>query len=101
MILVTGGAGYIGSHACVALLSAGEQIVVFDNFCNSSAEALNRVQRICGKPLTVVEGDIRDQQALESVLVQYRCTAVIVAQPLEYYDQNVVGSHRVLRAMSK
>src|SRR5258706_14093769 len=112
MILVTGGAGYIGSHACVALLSAGEQIVVFDNFCNSSPEALDRVQRICGKPLAVVEGDIRDQDALESVLAQYGCTAVMhfaglksvqdsVAQPLEYYDQNVVGSQRLLRAMSK
>ena len=112
MILVTGGAGYIGSHACVALLSAGEQIVVFDNFCNSSPEALDRVQRICGKPLAVVEGDIRDQDALEGVLAQYGCTAVMhfaglksvqdsVAQPLEYYDQNVVGSQRLLRAMSK
>ena len=112
MILVTGGAGYIGSHACVALLSAGEEIVVFDNFCNSSPEAPKRVERICGKPLAVVEGDIRDQDALESVLLQYGCTAVMhfaglksvtdsVAQPLEYYDQNVVGSHRLLRAMSK
>ena len=70
------------------------------------------MERICGKPLAVVEGDIRDQDALESVLVQYGCTAVMhfaglksvtdsVAQPLEYYDQNVVGSHRLLRAMSK
>ena len=110
MILVTGGAGYIGSHACVALLSAGEEIVVFDNFCNSSPQALERVQKICGKPLTVVEGDVRDQEALENVLAQYRCTAVMhfaglksvndsVAEPLEYYDQNVVGSHRLVRAM--
>ena len=112
MILVTGGAGYIGSHACVALLSAGEEIVVFDNFCNSSPQALERVQKICGKPLTVVEGDVRDQEALENVLAQYRCTAVMhfaglksvndsVAEPLEYYDQNVVGSHRLVRAMQK
>jgi UDP-glucose 4-epimerase len=112
MILVTGGAGYIGSHACVALLSAGEQVVVFDNFCNSSPQALERVQRICGKSLAVVEGDIRDQAALEKVLAQYRCTAVMhfaglksvqdsVTQPLEYYDQNVIGSHRLLRAMQK
>jgi UDP-glucose 4-epimerase len=112
MILVTGGGGYIGWHACVALLFAGEQIVVFDNFCYSSPEALNRVQRICSKPLVVVEGDIRDQDGLESVFAHYGCTAVMhfaglksvqdsVAQPLEYYDQNVVGSHRLLRAMSK
>ena len=70
------------------------------------------MERICGKPLAVVEGDIRDQDALESVLLQYGCTAVMhfaglksvthsVTQPLEYYDQNVIGSHRLLRAMSK
>lgn len=110
MILVTGGAGYIGSHACVALLSAGEDVVVFDNFSNSSPKALERVQAICGKPLTVVEGDVRDQSALEKALSQHGCTAVMhfaglksvqdsVAEPLEYYDQNMIGSHRLLRAM--
>ncbi|MCA6126259.1 UDP-glucose 4-epimerase GalE [Bradyrhizobium sp. WSM 1704] len=110
MILVTGGAGYIGSHACVALLSAGEDVVVFDNFSNSSPKALERVQAICGKPLTVVEGDVRDQAALEKALGEHGCTAVMhfaglksvqesVAEPLEYYDQNVIGSHRLLRAM--
>jgi UDP-glucose 4-epimerase len=110
MILVTGGAGYIGSHACVVLLLAGEQVVVFDNFSNSSARALERVQQICGTSLAVVEGDIRNQAAIEKVLVQYGCTSVMhfaglksvqdsVAQPLEYYDQNVIGSHRLLRAM--
>ncbi|MBR0868782.1 UDP-glucose 4-epimerase GalE [Bradyrhizobium tropiciagri] len=110
MILVTGGAGYIGSHACVALLSAGEDVVVFDNFSNSSPKALDRVQAICGKPLAVVEGDVRDQAALEKALSEHGCTAVMhfaglksvqdsVAEPLEYYDQNVIGSHRLLRAM--
>jgi UDP-glucose 4-epimerase len=110
MILVTGGAGYVGSHACVDLLNAGEQVVVFDNFCNSNPASLDRVQKICGKSLIVVEGDIRDQVALESVLTEYGCTAVLhfaglksvqdsVARPLEYYDYNVIGSHRLLRAM--
>jgi UDP-glucose 4-epimerase len=110
MILVTGGAGYIGSHACVSLLEAGEQVVVFDNFSNSSRAALERVQQICRQPVITVEGDIRDQDALEKALTQHRCTAVMhfaglksvrdsVAQPLEYYDQNVIGSHRLLRAM--
>jgi UDP-glucose 4-epimerase len=110
MILVTGGAGYIGSHACVALLSAGEDVVVFDNFSNSSPKALERVQAICGKPVAIVEGDVRDQGALEKALMQYDCSAVMhfaglksvqdsVTQPLEYYDQNVIGSHRLLRAM--
>ena len=112
MILVTGGAGYIGSHTCVALLAAGEDVVVFDNFSNSSPVAIERVRQISGKSVAVVEGDIRDQAALEKVLTQYGCTAVIhfaglksvqesVAGPLEYYDQNLIGSHRLLRAMQK
>jgi UDP-glucose 4-epimerase len=110
MILVTGGAGYVGSHACVELLNVGEQVVVFDNFCNSNPASLARVQEICGKSLIVVEGDIRDQAKLEKVLTEYRCTAVMhfaglksvqdsVAQPLKYYDYNVIGSHRLLSAM--
>ena len=110
MILVTGGAGYVGSHTCVELLNAGEQVVVFDNFCNSNPASLDRVQEISGKSLIVIEGDIRDQVAIESVLTEYGCTAVLhfaglksvqdsVARPLEYYDYNVIGSHRLLRAM--
>lgn len=110
MILVTGGAGYVGSHACVELLNAGEQVIVFDNFCNSNRASLDRVQTICSKSLFVVEGDIRDQSALEKVLSEYRCNAVMhfaglksvqesVADPLKYYDYNVIGSHRLLRAM--
>jgi len=110
MILVTGGAGYIGSHACVELLNAGEQVVVFDNFCNSTPASLKRIQEICAKSLIVVEGDIRDQAAIERVLAEYGCTAVLhfaglksvqdsVAKPLEYYDCNVVGSQRLLQAM--
>jgi UDP-glucose 4-epimerase len=110
MILVTGGAGYIGSHACIELLNTGEQVVVFDNFCNSNPASLDRVQTICGKSLIVVEGDIRDQAALESVLTEYGCTSVMhfaglksvqesVAEPLKYYDYNVIGSHRLLSAM--
>jgi UDP-glucose 4-epimerase len=110
MILVTGGAGYIGSHTCVELLNAGEQVVVYDNFCNSSPASLDRVQTICGKSLMVVEGDIRDQEALEHTLTKFGCTAVMhfaglksvqesVADPLKYYDYNVIGSHRLLSAM--
>jgi len=110
MILVTGGAGYIGSHACVELLNSNEDVVVFDNFSNSSRKSLQRVQQICGRPLIIVEGDIRDQAAVERVLAEYRCTAVMhfaglksvhdsVTSPLDYYDQNVVGTHRLLRAM--
>lgn len=112
MILVTGGAGYIGSHACVALLDAGAQVVAFDNFSNSTPAALERVQQISGKSFHVVEGDIRDQSVIEKVLTRYDCTSVIhfaglksveqsVANPLEYYDNNVIGSQRLLSAMQK
>lgn len=110
MILVTGGAGYIGSHVCVELLNAGEDVTVFDNFCNSNPAALDRVQRICNKPLTVVKGDIRAREAIEETLVKYDCRAVMhfaglksvqdsTARPLDYYDNNVVGSQRLLQAM--
>jgi len=100
MILVTGGAGYIGSHTCVELLDAGHEVVVLDNFSNSSRTALERVQKICKKPLTVVEGDIRDQAAIEKVLTEFGCTVVIhfaglksvlesVTSPLAYYENNL------------
>lgn len=110
MILVTGGAGYIGSHTCVELLNAGYELVVFDNFCNSHPEALARVEKITGRKLNVVKGDIRDQGALEEAIRRFSCTAVIhfaglkavgesVEKPLDYYDNNVIGSHRLLQAM--
>jgi UDP-glucose 4-epimerase len=109
-ILVTGGAGYIGSHTCVELLAAGHEVVVFDNFSNSHPEALRRVERITGRALPLVEGDIRDQAAIEAAMRQYQCQAVIhfaglkavgesVEKPLSYYDNNVVGTHRLLAAM--
>jgi len=109
-ILVTGGAGYIGSHTCVELLNAGHQVVVFDNFCNSFPEATRRVEKITGKTLTLIEGDVRDRAALEHALREYRCDAVIhfaglkavgesVSKPLDYYDNNVVGTVRLLEAM--
>ncbi|MDE1934395.1 UDP-glucose 4-epimerase GalE [Bradyrhizobium sp.] len=110
MILVTGGAGYIGSHTCVELLNAGKEIVVLDNFANSSRKSLERVRQISRKPFAVVEGDIRDQAVLEKTLKDFGCAAVIhfaglksvlesVNSPLDYYDNNVIGSHRLLRAM--
>jgi UDP-glucose 4-epimerase len=111
MILVTGGAGYIGSHTCVELLNAGHELVVFDNFCNSHPEALARVEKITGRKLNVVKGDIRDQGALEEAIRRFNCTAVIhfaglkavgesVEKPLDYYDNNVIGTHRLLQAMA-
>jgi len=110
MIFVTGGAGYIGSHTCVELLNAGHTVTVFDNLSNSQPEALQRVERITGKSVHFVEGDIRDQAALTAALQASQPTAVIhfaglkavgesVAQPLHYYDNNVVGTLCLLRAM--
>jgi len=112
MILVTGGAGYIGSHTCVELLNAGLDVTVFDNFCNSHPEALRRVEHITGKKLHVVQGDCRDHSSLTKALHESQATAVIhfaglkavgesVQQPLAYYDNNVVGTLRLLEAMSE
>jgi UDP-glucose 4-epimerase len=110
-VFVTGGAGYIGSHACVELLGAGYAVTVFDNFSNSSPEALARVERITGGKVRVVRGDVRDRSALEAALRESGAGAVIhfaglkavgesVAQPLMYYDNNVVGALRLLEAMA-
>ena len=110
-ILVTGGAGYIGSHACVELLNAGYNVTVFDNYCNSKPEALNRVERITGKTLARIQGDVRDGTSLVRALQQSQATAVIhfaglkavgesVQKPLDYYDNNVVGTLRLLEAMA-
>ena len=110
MILVTGGAGYIGSHTCVELLRAGHNITVFDNFCNSHPESLERVQRITGKRFRFIRDDIRDRGALVTTLRESGAQSVIhfaglkavgesVQQPLSYYDNNVVGSMRLLEAM--
>jgi UDP-glucose 4-epimerase len=109
-IFVTGGAGYIGSHTCVELLAAGHEIIVFDNFCNSRPESISRIERITGRKPILVEGDIRNQGAIEEALRHYRCEAVIhfaglkavgesVDNPLAYYDSNVIGTHRLLSAM--
>lgn len=110
MILVTGGAGYIGSHTCVELLQAGHAVTVLDNFSNSQPESLHRVERITGRKLTVLRADIRDRAALVQALRSSGATAVIhfaglkavgesVEQPLAYYDNNVQGSLCLLQAM--
>jgi len=110
MILVTGGAGYIGSHVCVELLQAGHDVTIFDNFCNSNPESVARIERIAGKAPRLVRGDIRDRAALVDALKSSGASAVIhfaglkavgesVQQPLSYYDNNVVGTLRLLEAM--
>jgi UDP-glucose 4-epimerase len=111
-ILVTGGAGFIGSHTCVELLSAGFDVTVFDNFCNSHPESLTRVERIIGRRPRLVQGDCRDRDAVVAVLRESKAEAVIhfaglkavgesVKQPLTYYDNNVIGTLRLLEAMSE
>lgn len=108
-VLVTGGAGYIGSHTMVELLNAGHHVVCLDNFSNSSAEAVRRVQKITGKQVTLVEGDVRDIAALDVLLTQRPIDRVVhfaalkavgesVARPLDYYDNNVAGTLALLGA---
>ncbi|WP_342618722.1 UDP-glucose 4-epimerase GalE [Rhodoferax sp. GW822-FHT02A01] len=110
-ILVTGGAGYIGSHTCLELLKAGYSVTSLDNYCNSSPESLNRVEKITGKSIARVQADIRDGAAMERALRESGAQAVIhfaglkavgesVQQPLRYYDNNVVGTLRLLEAMN-
>ncbi len=109
-ILVTGGAGYIGTHTCVELIHAGMEPVVVDNLCNSKAEALRRVERITGKRLTFYRADIRDKAALLDIFARHPVQAVVhfaglkavgesVAQPLRYYDNNVGGTLTLCEAM--
>ena len=111
-VLVTGGAGYIGSHACVALIEAGHSVVVLDNLCNSSAVALARVGHICGEAPVFVEGDIRDRACLDGVFRAHEISSVLhfaglkavgesVREPLAYYDNNVAGSLVLLTAMQQ
>jgi UDP-glucose 4-epimerase len=110
IVLVTGGAGYIGSHACVALIEAGYEVVVLDNLRNSSLVALQRVQDICGSSPVFKQGDIRDRDCLDQLFHEHRIDAVLhfaglkavgesVEQPLQYYDNNVAGSLVLLAAM--
>jgi UDP-glucose 4-epimerase len=110
-ILVTGGAGYIGSHTCVELLDHGHEVVVVDNFSNSSPLALEHVQKVAGRPLLAVhEVDLRDRPALTEVFAAHPVDAVIhfaalkavgesTEMPLEYYDNNIGATTSLLAAM--
>jgi UDP-glucose 4-epimerase len=109
-ILVTGGAGYIGSHICLTLLQAGYEVLVLDNLCNSSAESLRRVQDLGCRPLLFVQGDVRDPQILNNIFASHRISAVMhfaglkavresVEKPLDYYSTNVGGTVALCQAM--
>ena len=111
MILVTGGAGYIGSHVVLSLLEAGRDVLVLDNLSNSSAESLRRVEELCGRAPQFVEGDIRDRALLDRLFAEHGIDAVLhfaglkavgesVQQPLRYYENNVAGSVTLCQAMA-
>ncbi|TAM11539.1 MAG: UDP-glucose 4-epimerase GalE [Nevskiaceae bacterium] len=109
-VFVCGGAGYIGSHTCVELAAAGHELLIYDNFCNSSRTVLARLAELIGHPVAVAEGDVRDAAALTAALRAFAPQVVIhfaalkavgesVAQPLVYFDNNITGSIVLLQAM--
>ena len=109
-VLITGGAGFIGSHTCVEFLGAGHEVVIYDNFENSNPIAVERIEAITGKKVSCVKGDIRDQAHMETVIRAHNCDSVVhfaglkavgeSAQiPLDYYENNVQGSLSLLKAM--
>ena len=109
-ILVTGGAGYIGSHTVLELLNAGYDTVVIDNLCNSKTESLRRVEEITGKTVKFIKADIRDKKALDEVFANNNIDAVIhfaglksvpesAEKPLEYYENNIGGTVNLCLAM--
>ena len=111
-ILVTGGAGYIGSHTCVELLNAGYDIIILDNLCNSNRESLKRVEELTGKTVKFYETDIRDAEMMDKVFAENDISSVIhfaglkavgesCRMPLEYYDNNINGTLVLCAAMRK
>ncbi len=111
-ILITGGAGYIGSHTAVELLNQDYEVVVYDNLCNSSKESLKRVEELTGKKVAFYEGDVLDEAALEAMLKAEKPDAVIhcaalkavgesVEKPLLYYHNNITGTLTLLRVMDR
>lgn len=111
-ILITGGAGYIGSHTAVELMNAGHDVVIVDNLCNSSVRVLERLEKLCGPRFRFIEADVRDGEALDRVFSEHEIGGVIhfaglkavgesVAQPLRYFDNNVGSTLALLQAMDR
>ncbi len=111
-ILLTGGTGYIGSHTAVVMAQAGHDVVLYDNLCNSQADVAERIARITGRQVPLVQGDVRDTALLAATLQEHGVTAVMhfaglkavgesVQQPVEYYANNVQGTISLLQAMQQ
>ena len=111
-ILVTGGAGYIGSHTCVRLLECGHDVVIMDNFSNSSIESVHRIEELSGRKVKLYVSDIRDEAAYDAIFGENDISAVIhfaglkavgesINKPAEYYDNNIGGTAKLLLAMQK
>ncbi len=109
-ILVTGGAGFIGSHTCVEFLEAGYEVVILDNLSNSKEEAVRRIEKIAGKSVTFYKADMRDEAAVRKIFTEQEIDAVVhfaglkavgesVQKPLEYYENNLNGTFVLLKAM--
>lgn len=111
-ILVTGGAGYIGSHTCISLMESGYEVVIVDNLVNSKPEAVRRVEEIAGKKVTFYEKDVCDKQAMEEIFEKEKVGAVIhfaglkavgesVQMPLRYYQNNLISTLVLLEVMKE
>ena len=111
-ILITGGAGYIGSHTAVELLNAGHHVVIVDNLCNSSIQVLDRIKNLAGPNFTFIQEDVRNATALDAIFKQHAIEGVIhfaglkavgesVAQPIRYFDNNVGSTLALLQAMDR
>ena len=111
-VLVTGGAGFIGSHTCVELLENGHEVIIFDNFYNSSPDVIERIEKITGKSVKLVEGDMCDAEAVDKLFKDNEFECIIhfaglkavgesVAKPVFYYDTNIGGTLNIIKAMQK
>ena len=111
-ILITGGAGYIGSHTAVELMNAGHHVVIVDNLCNSSIKVLERIQNLAGHNFTFIQEDVRNGAALDQIFKEHAIEGVVhfaglkavgesVAQPLRYFDNNVGSTLALLQAMDR
>jgi len=111
-ILITGGAGYIGSHTALELLNQGYEVVIYDNLCNSSREAVKRVEELTERSMAFIEGDVMDEAALNQLFKEYKIDAVIhcaalkavgesVQKPLMYYSNNITGTLTLMKVMDQ